>query len=391
VSSTSGASQHGSSLGQITSGMMPAVSYAGSAHPSRMPSFGGPSISPYTTGPARQASTSIYGGTFNDDLCDPFYSMQPIQYPGSLQEAQVPPTSFAAPDTGRTWTPITPSSRSSYNGSSLDPESSLRYGQLGFPHTSSSALNNVATEGNSLFPRMSALAGSLPPSSVDRTLPNPNTKRPSLIGTNSLNQGTLGDTSPLGIPPNLNYKSTAPWGSISGASSIGPASSSSTSVSTVSTTVPSNNKPSASPRGSQDAAPYGYIPLSRSPSSSLTTARASEYDSAINLPTSSASMENHMGLTDSAFHNGFSSEDMLPSHSSSSSLYSYSICGGTKSGSLGDSMASEGSLVNGDQYTRLRQPQPQHANAFDTLRTDSIDTGLHGPHRASISSSIRRF
>lgn len=370
--------------------MVPAVSYAGTTHPSRVPSISGPLVSPYTTGPARQASTSIYGGNFNDDLCDSFYNMQSIQYPGSLQESQIPTTSFVAPDTGRTWTPISPSSRSSYNGSSLDHESSLRYGQLGFPHMSSSALT-VTTEGNSLFPGMSALAGSLPPSSIDRTLPNPNTKRASLIGTNNLNQVTLGDTSPIGFPPNLNYRSTAPWGSISGASSIGPASSSSTSTSTVSATVPTNNKPSSSPRGSQDAAPYGYIPLSRSPSSSLTTARSSEYDSAINLPTSSTSMENHMGLTDSAFHSGFSSDDMLPVHSSSSSLYSYSIGSGTKSGSLGDTMASEGSLVNGHQYTRLREPQPQHTNSFDTLRADSIDTGSRAPHRASISSSIRHF
>ncbi len=366
---------------------MPTVSYAGSSHPSRMPSFSGSSIAPYTPGAARQASTSLYGGNISDDLCDTFYNMQSIQYPGSLQEAQAQTTSFTAPENGRTWTPISPGGRSSYNGSSMDPESSLRYGQLGFPHTSSSTLSAVTTEGNSLFPGMSALAGSLPPSSVDRTLPNPNTKRASLISTNSLNQGTLGDTNPLGLPPNLNYRSTAPWGSLSGTSSSGQASSSSTSASTVSATMPAINKLCSSPRGSQDATPYGYIPLSRSPASSLTAARASEYDSAISLPASSASMENHMGLTDSAFHSGFSSDDMLPSHSS----YSYSIGSGTKGGPLGDSMASEGSLINGDQYTQLRQPQPHHANSFDALHADSIDTGSHAPHRASVSTSIRRY
>ena len=369
--------------------MIPAVSYAGSAHPSRMPSLSGPPITPYAAGPARQASTSIYGGNLSDDICDSFYNMQSIQYPGSLQETQGPTNSYNVQDTGRTWTPIATSSKSSLGGSSFDPDSSLRYGPLGFPHMNPPTVTAVSADGSSLFPGMSALAGSLPPPSGDRTLPNPNIKRPSLISNNSPNQGMLGETNPLGLPPNLNYRSTAPWGSVSGASSSGQVSSSSTSVSTASATVAAKSKPYSSPRGSQDATPYGYISLSRSPSS-LTTSRASEYDSAISLSTSSASMENHMGLTDSAFH-PFSSDEMLPSHNSSSSLYNYSIGNCTKSGSLGDSMTSEGQLVNGNQYTRLRQPQPQHAHSFDPLRTEPFETGSHAPQRASISSSVGRY
>ncbi len=371
--------------------MMPAVSYAGSAHHSRIPSFSGPSITPYATGPARPASSSIYGGGFSDDLCDSFYNIPSLSYPGSLQETQGSTTSYSAQDTGRTWTPIAPSSKPSYSGSSFDPDSSLRYGPLGFSQMNPSTITAVSTDGSSLFPGMSALAGSLPPSSGDRTLPNPNTKRASLISNNSLNQGMLGETNPLGLGTNLSYKSTAPWGSISGASSGGQTSSSSTSGSTASATMPANSKSSSSPQGSQEATQYGYIPLSRSPPSSLTTARASEYDPAISLPTSSATMENPMGLTDSAFHSGFSSDDLLPSHNSSSSLYSYSIGSGTKSGSLGDSMASEGQLVNGQHYTRLRQTQPLHVTSFDSLRADALDTASHAPQRTSISNSVRRY
>ena len=345
----------------------------------------------YVSGPARQASTSIYGGSFNDDLCDSFYNVQSMQYPGSFQDNHGPSTTYAAQETGRMWTPIAPSSKSSYTGTNFDTESSMRYGPLSFSHANPSTVTAATTEGSSLFPGMSALAGSLPPSSGDRTLPNPNTKRASLISNNSHNQAMLGETNPIALPPNLNYKPTAPWGSISGTSSSGQASSSSMAVSAAGATLPVSSKSSSSPRSSQDTAPYGYIPLSRSPPSSLSIARSSDYDSVIGLPTSSASIENQLGLTDSAFHSGFSSEDILPSHNSSSSLYSYSIGSGTKTASPGDPMASEGLLSNGQNYTRLRQPQPQHVNAFDPLRTDSLDTTSHTPKRTSISSSVRRY
>ena len=389
LSSTSGIGQHGGGLSQYSSGMIPAVSYAGSVHHSRIPSLNGPPITPYSTAPGSQ--TSIYKGNFSDDLFDSFYNIQPVQYPGPLQETQVPTTSYNTQDSGRTWTPIAPSSKSSFSGSSFDPDSSLRYAPLGFSHMNPSPVTAVSADGNSLFPGMSALAGSLPPSSSDRTLPNPNTKRASLISNGSLSQGVLGESNSLGLATSLNYKPNASWSSISGSSSSGQVSSTSTSVSAISAAVPTNGKPSSSPRGSQDGTQYGYIPLSRSPSSSLTAARVADYDSAISLPTSSASMENSLGLTESAFHNGFSSDDMLPSHNSSSGLYSYSIGSGTKNGSLGDSMASEGPLSNGTQYTRLRQSQPQHANSFDPLRTDSVNAGSHAPQRTSISANVRRY
>ena len=391
LSSTSGIGQHGGGLSQYSAGIMPAVSYAGSIHPSRMPSLSGPPLTPYTTGPGSQNSASSYKGSLSDDLYDPFYNMQPAQYPGSLQETQDLTASYSSQDTGRTWTPIAPSGKSSFNGSNFVPDSSLRYGTLGLSHMNPSPVTAVSADGNSLFPGMSALAGSLPPSNGDRTLPNPTTKRTSLISNGGVNQGMLGESSSLGLGTNLNYKPNTSWGSISGSSSSGQASSSSTSVSTANITIPTNSKPSTSPKGSQDGTQYGYIPLSRSPPSSLTVARASDYNSAINLPTSSASMENPLGLPEAAFHNGFSSDDLLPSHNSSSSLYSYSIGSGTKSGPLGDSMTSEGQLSNGTQYTALRQPQPQHTSSFDPLRNDSIDASSHAPQRTSISASVRRY
>ena len=388
LASTSGISQHVNSLSPYSSGMNPAVSYAGSAHPSRIPSISGPSMTPYVTGPARQGSTPIYGGSFNDELCDPFYSMQSMQYPGSLHEHQGLTTSYTAQETGRQWTPISPGSRSSYNGSNLDPESLLRYGHLNTSPVNMTSVAAVTTEGNSLFPAMTALVGSLPPSSGDRTLPNPNTKRASAVSNGSLSQGSLVETNPTGLPSNLNYKSTASWASIDSVASGSQASSSSIAASA---TLPINSKASLSPRSSQDTPSYGYIPLSRSPPSSLTTARSPEYDSSTGLPNSSTSMESQMSLTDTTFHAGFSSEDILPSHHSSSSLYNYSIGIGTKTGSLSDPMASEGLLSNGQNYTRLRQPQPQHAASFDPLRTDSLDTASHVPQRTSVSSGARHY
>lgn len=340
---------------------------------------------PYSTLPSRHMYSSNYGTSFGDDPFDQ-YTMTNGQYlmPMHMQELQTSSSGYAAPDSSRHWTPI-PNNRVTL-APSFDTESTIRCGSSALPlmNSSGSSASSVATDVSSAFPTMGSLATSLPlhPANVNRTLPNPTSKKVSRDSSSVVSQGILNEPSvATNIPPNLNYRS---WEHDHIAAGGTLTSTASTPVSTVGSADRANSKPSASPRGSQDTSSYGFIPLPSNPIATNHVPPISGF-----LPNNSAestnSTESYLGMSNATFSGGLSGETMLSSQSSSS-LYGYSIGSGTRNGSITDSTGPEGTLVGGLPYNQLRQPQSQATAAIEASNRSSFESS-RPTHRTSISST----
>ncbi|MCJ1264640.1 hypothetical protein MMC22_004514 [Lobaria immixta] len=345
----------------------------------------------YPALPSRHVYSSNYGSSFEPDPFDP-YTMSAGQYLMPLQDLQTSSSGYAAPDSSRHWTPI-PNNRGTVGGPNFDTESAIRCGTSAFPlmNSSGSSASSVATDGSSAFPTMGSLVTSLPshPANVNRTLPNPTSKKVSRDSISLVSQGTLNEPSvTTNITPNLNYRSSVSWDHDHAASGGTGASTTSTSVSTATAADRANSKPSTPPRGSQDTTSYGSISL---PPNSFTTNNVpsiSEYMS--NNSAESTNSDNYLGTT--AYSAGLSGDTVLSSQSCSS-LYGYQvgsgigsgIGSGTRSSSITESMPSEGVLVGGLPYN-LPTPQSQLTASFETSNRSSLESS-RPTHRTSISSA----
>ncbi|MCJ1466536.1 hypothetical protein MMC07_005156 [Pseudocyphellaria aurata] len=334
---------------------------------------------PYSTLSSRNIYPSTYGTSYGDDPFDP-YNISTGPYLMPLQDLQTSGSGYAAPDSSRHWTPI-PNNRVALSNPNFDNESSIRCGTSTFPlmNSSGSSASSVGTDGSSAFPTLGSLATSLP---VNRTLPNPTSKKVSRESNSIVSQGTLNE--PLvatNVLLNSNYRSSVSWDHDHVAAGGVQAPASSTSGSTVDGADRSNSKPSTPPRGSQDTANYTYISLPPNPLTTNNVPPISDYLPASSESTNSA--DNYLGLSNTAFSSGLSGDTMLPSQSSSS-LYGYTI--GTRNGPITDSMASDGTLVGGLPYNQLRPPQSQPTGTFEASNRSSFESS-RPTHRTSISST----
>ncbi|MCJ1224721.1 hypothetical protein MMC12_001366 [Toensbergia leucococca] len=343
----------------------------------------------YPSAPARQLYSSNYGTSFSDEAIDQF-NMQSQQYLIPSQDA--PTSTYGMQDMSRNWTSMAGTNRLPQSGLSFGQDGNSRYSASTLPYLNPSIQAGAVVTADGIFPGMTSLATSLPvpvPNS-DRVLPHPAAKRGSLSGGGNTTQGSLGEFSSHGLPLNVGYRSTMQWSPEITAPGVGQGTRGSTSLGTNNGMGASSSK-SSSPRPSQESA-FGYIPMSQSPPPDP-PARVSDYSSANGLK-SAPPMEGHLNSADSGFHSGMSTDSLLSSHNSSSNLYSYSMGGATSGGSISDpSAASDGTLVSGQPYTRLRQSQPQQTTSFDALRKDSLEAISRTAHRASISSvnNARRY
>ncbi|KAI9874486.1 MAG: hypothetical protein M1830_009690, partial [Pleopsidium flavum] len=366
--SASATSQIGSSLGSYSLGqgsslasMTPAPFSSASQYP-RMPSGHG-----YTfAAPAsRHGYAPAYGLGYGDDPTDA-YSQQSPPYMLPSQDTIGMSSAYGSQDALRTWNPITQSSKNPHGGLFLDQESPPSYGLSQLPYLSSSMSRHpvVTADASSFFPAMTSLVSSLPMagSTGDRTLPNPTAGRAHMqqANINTISHGSTGDAVPL-TSQGLNYKSGVPWGPES-VTSGGSQSSTSTLSGTSTLMDTSSMRPSTS--NAQESA-FGYIPLSGSPPAEL--AAPSILYNTPSLLSSVTNPSNHANSAASSFHRTSSKEPFLQSHNSSSDLYSYSNENSSKRGSFGEAGPSDSTLANGQQYTRLRQPQSQHAASPDAL------------------------
>ncbi|KAI9817273.1 MAG: hypothetical protein M1827_001386 [Pycnora praestabilis] len=366
-----------------------------SAHYSRMPSHQGFSSGSYPSRSIKQAYPTSYSMGFNDDAVEPYtITSPPCMLPN--QDVVSMGSIYNNQDTLR-WNPIIQHKVPS-GGLLIDQDSPPSYGGLNLPYFNSTSrmsasMPAMASESAAFFPGLTSLAASLPAPtpSGDRILPNPTTGRTQLPNSSAtLTHGSLNDTPLLtsyGSGNGLNYKSSAPWGT----ESIGSSSSQSYSG-TISAhpqnvmTVPSTaNSTASTVRDSS----LTYIPISHSPGAGAGSSTSSLTYNTTNLPTPSTphSAYTNTNSTTSMFPTSSSNEALLPSHGSSSNLYSYSSDSSARRDSSSDTMDSDGTLVSGHQYTQIPHPQSQHHATFEVLpRGRTSESRPHTAHRTSIAS-----
>lgn len=362
---------------------MASSSWPGSIQLSRAQTSNGSANLPWVSAPARQVYRPSLGVNYSEDYIEP-YNMQSPQYLLPSQDSQVSGVNYGTQDLSRNWTPLAMTSRISQNGSFLDQDVHPRYGTSTFPYLNSSASAVTADASSLSFPAMGSLATSLPvPSSnADRILPTPTPKN---VPVNSTNNGLhmVSDTNSYASQGN-SYKASVPWAAES-VTTGGTQNSTATTVAvdTNSVTGASRHKSPSPPSSSQETS-FGYIPISHSPPA-ISAMPASEYSSN-SVPTATRGIDGY-GSSAHSVLNGLSGDTLIPSHNSSSNLYSYSVGSNTRRGSNADTATSDGTLVSGQPYTRLRQPQPTHTTSFDTLRRNSGERSSRITHRTSISSN----
>ena len=299
------------------------------------------------------------------------------QYAMSAQESQLPSLNYTSPEMSRAWVPL-PASRQPTQGQPnqgfhMDQEGSSKYATPSYslPSTTLPARTTGAQEGNLHFPAMNAMKTSLPSYSLpgSRILPALDSNRGSTKSKNQANAPVLmAEDTGTGLSQSRSYHSAIPWSSGHTGTEAHPHSTGSSTSSTISGTDGVSSNSSASPQITQKPAFLDYRPAQQE--------RASDYNSGYSL-SSTASLRRHAGLDNSVFPGELSNDSMLPGHDSSSSQYTYI---------LGNSPESQkGTLVNGQSYTRLQEPQ--HAQSLEALDHLSSQAAAYPAHRTSISNA----
>ena len=364
--STSNMAKFGNNVGQYSSTATALIHSSGNTY-SAAAQFSGPSsfnnsVSvPMLTTPTRQTYGASYGNSFGDDLLDP-YTVPGNQYFLPSQDFS---SSYQAQDISRppSWRLLN-TNHSAHPNANLEPEVATRYGPgCSYYNSSASSASSILTDGSGPFPGLGSLATSLPlnANNANRTLPNPTSKRGSIQSIPNVSLGALND-------------STLPFcGSIA--------------VGTSGVTEGSNGKLSPPARTSRDNSAFGYYSISQPPLS-MGSPQPAEY-----MPSTlseSSNSDSQLGSTDAMYHPKGPGDTILSSPGPSPNLYSYSGVNTGRYGSTTDSMMSEGTLANGQPYTRLRQPEPQHVSSLDPLRGDSLETSSRHAQTTSISSASTR-
>ena len=388
--SASTISQIGSSMGPYSVGQAPSLApmtpapFTNSSNYPRTASGHGYT---YAAPQSRHVYTPAYGLGYGDDLSDA-YTQQSPPYMLPSQDTMGMSNVYGSQEALRTWNPISQSSKISHTGLFLDQDSPPSYGgsQLSYLSSSVPRQSAATTDASSFFPAMASLVSSLPMASStgDRTLPNPTAGRAHMQQANltGLSQGGSVEAIPLnsyGASQGLTYKSTVPWGPET--ISSGGSQSSTSTISGPNMMMDTSSSKSSTTNPQETA--FGYIGLSGTPPADI-SAPAMAYNTP-RLPSSATNLS-HPGSAVSSLPRTSSKDSLLHSHGSSSNLYSYSADTPSKRGSLGDSATSDGTLVSGQQYTRLRQPQSQNTVSADALRRDSFESRSQVLPRTSISS-----
>ncbi|KAI9682165.1 MAG: hypothetical protein M1817_000219 [Caeruleum heppii] len=362
-----------------------ALSGGGGIYYGRMPSSQGPSSSQHSMLPPRQNYLHNLMG-YSDDGSD---SYQAVSSQYTLPSNDSLGSNYGLPD-ARAY-PM--GSRSSASGMFVEQDSPTYGSGAQMPYVgSSSRTASVTTDGTSLWPSMTSLSSSLPhmPHSNDRVLPRPQQSGGSVSG--SVGMTNDGTSLTYGSGQGSSYRT---WGSESGPTA-GSERGSNHSSSTVMGAPASKGSLS-----SQDAF-LPYLSLSSSPDHSSSSTNSLSYSNAsLPAPITPQGHSYPSSASSNSFPAANSNETLLTSHGSSGNLYAYtsdpsggygkrhpSLGGEGSSGGGGGS--GDGTLVSGQPYTRLRQPQPQaqHMASLEALqrRGSREHRGQQVGHRSSAGS-----
>ncbi|KAL8828081.1 MAG: hypothetical protein Q9191_002798 [Dirinaria sp. TL-2023a] len=356
------ASYPGSSLAatSLPASMHPVSSFSGTAYP---------------YGPSRQSYPSSYGHSFSDDMFQGYSFNQSAQFQHPSHDSQLPSLDYVNPDLARQWTPVAPGARQSSQSFSIEQEGSTRYGPLAYSHSSIAVHPDasVPADRSGMFPRMSNLESHLPALNPrkSRALPAPASRRASISHSTNAMTGVTDPTAPLGMPQNLNYRSSIPWTTEGPAAENNEGSSSSTS-STMSgrDLVASNFSPS--PQVAPKSAHFDPQPIS-----SGSSGRASYY-----TPLTMTTLPPNM---DTEALSKFSKGHKMGYHTAGTGHYGYSL--GSDARNDTSPMIPEGTLVSGQHYTSLGQSNPLHAYEERAL---SEEKSSPVPHRTSTPGTSTR-
>ena len=371
-------SRSASAVGQYPAMTTPSTytgsSIASNSYPSSMPYVRLQPVGQQTPSPYHNNSRQSYPTNpawLPEDIAET-YSLSSPQYTMSAQESQLPSLNYTSPEMSRAWVPL-PASRQPNQGFHIDQEGSSKYATPSYslPSATLPTRTTGAQEGHSQFPAMNAMKTSLPSYSLpgSRILPVPDSNRGLTNNKNQSNASVLtAEDTGASLSQSLGYRSAVPWNSSHTGTEAHQHSTGSSTSSTVSGTDGVSSNSSASPQIIQKPAFFDYRPAQQD--------RASDYSSTYNL-SSTASLRRHAGLDSSVFPGELSSDNILPSQDASLSQYTYT---------LGNSPESQkGTLVNGQSYTRLQEPQ--HAQSLEALDHLTSQAATYPAHRTSISNA----
>lgn len=314
----------------------------------------------YPYGPTRQSYPTAYNHGFPDDIYQT-YDLQPSSnYHPAAQEAHLPALDYLSPEISRQWTPVSMNSRQSQQTLSMDQDTSGRMTQVQYsqPSTVSASIP---------FPTLGVLGASLPPFvSRGRTLPMPDSQRSSVgHSTNSISSNSGENTT----PQTLSHRHSVAWTSEKIANDE-------TSTSSASSTISGNGSGgnSSSPQVTQKPTAMSFQTIATNPSS------RDVYYGASNATTSLASAESRLDPENTTFHRRLSKAPDVSSQQQSSSHYGYSLGSSTRNGTSDQGVAN-GTLMSGQLYNPLEEPQQSYENP-PALSSETS----HAGYRTSVSS-----
>lgn len=328
---------------------------------------GNHSTMPYSNN-SRPSYPMNYNG-FSDDMTETYklHDMPSPQYQLQGQEPHLPSVQYSSPEVSRPW-PSMASARQLQQNFTMEPDGSSSFmSSFPLPSTTLSTNTTVAPSQPTHFPAMGVLKGSLPNCELNnRILPAPGSKL-GPINKNYRGMSTSqGETVDAGIPQSLSYRTGAWTADLSGNDGNHHSVGSSTS-STISNPEDPGSNSSSSPQMSQKSTAFGYRPGQQD--------RESNYGSTYNS-SATALVDRQVGLDNNGLNGDLSNDHILPTSDSSSNQYTYNLGSSTK--------YPEGTLVNGQSYTRLQEPQ--NSQSYDNLNHLG-NTATYHPHRTSISNT----
>lgn len=328
---------------------------------------------------AKSACPGAVPLNYANEASDSYGSVSPHFILPSQEHQGCPP--MVPQESFRDWNSTSHNSRPA-GGLFFDQESHPYNSHLPCINPSTSRVPSMASDGSSFFPALGSLSSSLPlaSSSGDRVLPKPHHAQ---VGCSGSNVGSDLLPASYNLWDGVSYKSLQqPWGSESRNSSGSQESRRASSGSSSEALEASAAKTSLTP---PQESSLGYPPTSGHPTGQDSATAALSYSqNHASTPGQQTSFSGSDILTYPPV--SVAPDTTLPSHASSSNLYSYSSGSTYKNGNHGSSNGTqEGTLVSGQPYTRLvHTQQPSKINAYGSLRPGPMEARPPSSHRSSV-------
>ena len=311
------------------------------------------------------------------------YGPIPPQTMLSSQDALGHCAVYDSPDTLRGWNQLDHAAKPTSTGIYLD-NGTGQYGHpaLSLANPAGTRLPVTTADGSSLFPGLGSLSSSLPlpVSTAERALPKPRLQYSGPGMSNALNEASSTSSSSYNAWESFSSRSGQQDWPLGVRLSNGEHEPRKASSSSVSSAIASSDAKSPAP-GSQDSLlTYGSTPI---PSSQELAGTNSVYSANAATPLGMAQSV-YVDADLAAFSATSTNDPSLGVHPNSD-LYSYTAGSNFRHGSRGTSKVNgdEGTLVNGQPYTRLHQVPSAHTSPLIPFRRDSREarsTTNHQPH-----------